>query len=145
MIDVADLGKEKHMRVLSFRLCGVVTLAAARGAAQDPVKVDPQHYKVEFENAQVRVLRIRYGPHEKSVMHTHPAGVAVFLNDNRAKFTFPDGKSVEREWKAGQALWLPAETHLPENQTDKPLELILTELKVHPASSSKPKRARGEP
>jgi len=122
------------MRVLSL-LCGVVTLAAARGAAQDPVKVDPQHYKVEFEN----------GPHEKSVMHTHPAGVAVFLNDNRAKFTLPDGKSVEREWKAGQALWLPAETHLPENQTDKPLELILTELKAHPASSSKPKRTGGEP
>ena len=107
--------------------------------------MDPQHYKVEFENAQVRVLRIRYGPHEKSVMHTHPAGVAVFLNDNRAKFTLPDGKSVEREWKAGQALWLPAETHLPENQTDKPLELILTELKAHPASSSKPKRTGGEP
>ena len=127
------------MRVLSL-LCGVVTLAAVRGAAQDPVKVDPQHYKVEFENAQVRVLRIRYGPHEKSVMHTHPAGVAVFLNDNRAKFTFPDGKSVEREWKTGEALWLAAETHLPENQTDKPLELVLTELKATPASRSKPKR-----
>jgi hypothetical protein len=28
--------------------------------AQDPVRVDPQHYTVEFENDQVRVLRIRY-------------------------------------------------------------------------------------
>jgi hypothetical protein len=26
---------------------------------------------VEFENDQVRVLRITYGPHEKSVMHAH--------------------------------------------------------------------------
>ena len=32
--------------------------------AQDAAKVDPKHYKVEFENDQVRVLRISYGPHE---------------------------------------------------------------------------------
>src|SRR5437588_5303128 len=30
----------------------------------DPVRVDPKHYKVEFENDQVRVLRARYGPDE---------------------------------------------------------------------------------
>jgi len=82
--------------------------------AQDPVQVDPKHYRVEFENAQVRVLHIQYGPHEKSVMHHHPAGVAVFLSDQDAKFTMPDGKTVERHGKAGQALWMAAETHLPE-------------------------------
>ena len=30
----------------------------APAPALDPVKVDPRHYKVEFENAQVRVLRV---------------------------------------------------------------------------------------
>jgi hypothetical protein len=43
--------------------------------AQDPINVDPKHYKVEMENDRVRVLRIRYGPHEKSVMHGHPPSV----------------------------------------------------------------------
>ncbi len=105
-------------------------MAKAKAAkAQDPVKVDPTHYKVEAENKQVRVLRITYGPGEKSVTHGHPAGVAVFLTENRAKFTFPDGKSEERSWQAGQTLLMPAEEHLPENLTDKPLELILVELK----------------
>ena len=42
------------------------------GFAQDAVKVDPSHHKVEFENDQVRVLRIRFGPGEESVMHEHP-------------------------------------------------------------------------
>ena len=37
--------------------------------AQDPVKVDPQHYKVEFENANVRVLRVKVGAGEKSMRH----------------------------------------------------------------------------
>ena len=50
-------------------------------AVQDPVKVDPKRYKVELEleNDRVRVLRITDGPREKSVMHSHPDGIAVFL------------------------------------------------------------------
>jgi len=120
----------------------VLACLAAPGAfAQDPVKVDPKHYKVEFENAQVRVLRIHYGPHEKSVMHAHPAGVGVFLTDQRGKFTFPDGKSVVRDAKAGEARWIPGEVHLPENLGDKPLELILVELKAKPATP-KPAKAK---
>jgi len=48
---------------------------------RDPVKLDAKHYKVELENDRVRVVRIRYAGHEKSVMHGHPASVAVFLAD----------------------------------------------------------------
>ena len=116
-------------------LGAVVCLASFTAKAQDPVKVDPKHYKVEFENNQVRVLRIIYGPHEKSVMHGHPAGVAVFLTDSHGKFTFPDGKSEVRDSKAGQARWTPGEIHLPENLSDKPEELILVELKGKPATA----------
>lgn len=96
---------------------------------QDAVKVDPKHYKVEFENDQVRVLRIQYGPGEKSVMHGHPNTVQVFLTDCHVKFTFPDGKTEERDAKAGQAMWESSTKHLPENVGDKPLELILVEVK----------------
>ena len=53
--------------------------------AGDPVTVDPKHYSVEFENDKVRVLRIKYGPGEKSVMHAHPALVAVFLTDGKVR------------------------------------------------------------
>ncbi len=103
--------------------------------AQDATKVDSTHYKVEFENDQVRVLRITYGPGEKSVMHEHTAGVAVLLNDQRTKFTYPDGKTEEISGKAGQTIWFPAVKHLPENPTDKPFELIFIEMKVKPAST----------
>ena len=50
---------------------------AESALAQDPTIVDSAHYKVEFENEQVRVVRITYGPGEKSVMHEHPDGVLV--------------------------------------------------------------------
>ena len=105
--------------------------------AQDAAKVDSTHYKVEFENDQVRVLRISYGPGEKSVMHEHPEGVAVFLTDQHVKFTFPDGKTQEVTGKARQTIWLPAGKHLPENLTDKSFELIFVEMKVKPATTKK--------
>jgi quercetin dioxygenase-like cupin family protein len=107
------------------------TMASAPTPKQiaDPLKVDSKHYKVEFENDRVRVLRVKYGPREKSVMHGHPATLAIYLTENRARFTFPGGKTEERSWKAGQTMFIPAEEHLPENLTDKPLELVLVEMK----------------
>ncbi len=86
--------------------------------------MDPKHYKVELESNQVWVLRISYGPHKKSAMHEHPAGVAVFLTDNRLTFTLPDGKTAERNWKAGETRRVHTEKHLPENLSDKRQGLI---------------------
>lgn len=119
----------------------VLVFAAITSMAQDPVKVDPNHYKAEFENDQVRVLRITYGPHEKSVMHYHPASVVVYLTDVDVKFTLPDGKTQESRGKAGETKWTAAGKHLPENLSDKPLEGILVELKALPAKA-KPATAK---
>ena len=107
-----------------------VLAAALPSLAQDAVKVDPKHYKVEFENSSVRVLRIKYGPHEKSVMHSHPNSVAIFQSDGRVKFTYPGGRTEEREMKTGQVTWTPGGRHLPENMTDNDMEVILVELKT---------------
>src|SRR5713101_4475478 len=105
--------------------------------AQDAVKVDPKHYTVVTENDQVRVLKVHYGPHEKSVMHSHPATVAVFLTDAKAQFTFPDSKTQDLVVKAGQSQYQAATTHLPENTGDKGMEVIVVELKGHAAKHHK--------
>ncbi len=97
--------------------------------AQDAAKADPKHYTVVSENDQVRILRVHYGAHEKSVMHSHPASVAVYLTDGTAHFTFPDGKTMDPKVKAGEASYYAPSTHLPENRGDKPFDLILIELK----------------
>src|SRR5207302_8740865 len=105
-------------------------------SAQDAAKVDPKHYTVVSENDQVRILRAHYGPHEKSVMHSHPATVAVFLTDGSGKFSFPDGKSQDVAMKAGQVQYSDAVTHLPENTGDKAFEVIVIELKGHGAAGA---------
>ncbi len=98
-------------------------------ASEDAVNVDPKHYKVEFQNDRVRVLRIHYGPNEKSVMHAHPASVAVVLTPIQSKFTFPDGKTTTATMKPGDVMWSDKQQHLPENTAGKPYDLILVELK----------------
>jgi quercetin dioxygenase-like cupin family protein len=95
----------------------------------DPVKLDPTHYKVEFENQRVRVLRVNYGPGEKSVMHSHPDGIGIFLTPQHARFAFTTGRSTETHFPAGEVKWLPEAIHLPENLSDQPLEVVLVELK----------------
>jgi quercetin dioxygenase-like cupin family protein len=125
------------MRRLLFLALFVFALAAP-AFAQDAVKVDPKHYKVESQDARVRILRIHYGPHEKSVMHRHPATVVVFLTDGKMKFTYPGGRTEEREVKAGQAVYNAATTHLPENLSDQDMEAILIEFKARKAAPKKP-------
>jgi quercetin dioxygenase-like cupin family protein len=98
-------------------------------SAQDAVKVDPKHYSVVSENDQVRILKVHYGPHEKSVMHSHPDAVAVFLTDSTAQFSYADGKKQILSVKAGESQYTPATVHLPENTGDKGMDVIVVELK----------------
>jgi quercetin dioxygenase-like cupin family protein len=102
-------------------------------SAQDAAKVDPKHYTVLSENDQVRILKVHYGPHEKSVMHSHPNSVAVFLTDSKVQFTDAAGKKTDSTFKAGDAQSTPGGVHLPENVTDTGMDLILIELKAAPA------------
>jgi quercetin dioxygenase-like cupin family protein len=114
----------------TFAAKGGITMATAQmpNPKVDPVKADSRHYTVEFENDKIRVVRIKYGAKEKSVMHSHPESVSVFLNDCKAKFTYPDGKSENIEAKAGQVMHMDAFEHDPEN-LGGPFELIQIELK----------------
>ena len=121
-------------------LCLFVMACAVPAFAQDPVKVDANHYKVEFENENVRVLRVKVGPGEKSVMHAHPNAVAIFQTNGRVKFTFPDGKTEERDITAGTTLWTPAITHQPENIGSAEFEVILVELKGEKEGAKKPNK-----
>ena len=113
----------------AFLLVAGLCLAGSVALAQDPAKVDPKHCKVEFENAQVRVLRWHNGPHEKVPMHEHPAYVQIYLTDQHGRFTLPDGKTKEDEAKAGQIRWNEPQKHSYESLSDSATESIQVELK----------------
>jgi beta-alanine degradation protein BauB len=95
----------------------------------DAVKVAPDSYKVLLENDQVRVLEVRIKQGAKSEMHSHPRSVAICLNDQRLKFTFPNGKSEDADLKRGQAVWLDALSHAVENIGTEDVSSVVVELK----------------
>ena len=117
------------MKVWLLSVAIVALVGAPVSRAQDPVKVDPKHYTVMSENDQVRILHAQYAPGEKSVMHSHPDSVVVFLEDQKAKMAHPDGKSEEMSGKKGDAKFLPGGAHLPENIGSGPIDVIIVELK----------------
>src|SRR5271155_730371 len=97
----------------------ILSLAASVAAAQDPTKVEPKHYKLHFENERVQVVDVHYGPHEKSEMHDHPAGVSVSVTGGHLRFTDANGKVTEVYAKAGEARWFPPHKHTVENLGDE--------------------------
>ncbi|MEO5741742.1 MAG: cupin domain-containing protein [Vicinamibacterales bacterium] len=117
------------MRILVSVAFGLATCLPSAALAQDPVKVDPAHHKVELDNADVRVLRITFAPGEKAPEHEHPNSVAVFLSDGTNRLTTPGQKPTENPQKRGDVVLVNAGKHSVENIGKTPTEVVLVELK----------------
>jgi hypothetical protein len=113
-------------------------------AAQDPLKVAPEAYKLEFENDWVKVVRVHYGPHVRIPVHDHPrwSTAYVYLNDAPAvifKHVGSDRGAVTRPpTKAGAFRLYKAvkEVHEVENSGDTPSDFLRVEFKTKPAGES---------
>ena len=106
-----------------------VCLAASCVMAQDPTKVEPKHYKLDFENDRVQVVSVHYGPHEKSAMHDHPGGVVVVITGGHLKFTDERGKETEVFAKPGEARWFAPFKHTVENVGDTAYNAVYVGMK----------------
>jgi beta-alanine degradation protein BauB len=107
-----------------------IGLGARWALADDATKVAPTHYKVEFENDKVRVLRITYAPGEESALHDHKDGVVVNLSGYTVQFKMADGTSpAAQAAKPGSFEWSPAQTHAAKNVGNTRAEALFIELK----------------
>jgi beta-alanine degradation protein BauB len=107
----------------------LVWLAAVFASAQDPTKVEPKHYKLDFENECVQVVSVHYGPHEKSVLHDHPGGVVVVLTKAHLRFTDENRKTREVFSEPGEARWYPPFKHRVENLGDTAYDAVYVGVK----------------
>lgn len=113
-----------------------VCLATALALAQDPTKVEPKHYRLNFENERVQVVSVHYGPHEKSGLHDHPGGVVVSLTEAHLRFTDENGKVREVFSKAGEVRWYPPFKHRVENLGDTTYDAVYIGVKGKLATAS---------
>jgi quercetin dioxygenase-like cupin family protein len=114
----------------ALTLAVAVSLLSLAAAAQDPVKVDPGHYKVLLENATVRVLKVSVAPAGKTPAHAHPDSLLVPLADGKALFTLPDGKTQDVVLTKEAAVYTPAGTHAGTNVGTGAIDAILVEFKT---------------
>jgi quercetin dioxygenase-like cupin family protein len=124
------------MRSKLFWAGVLVCLANAVALGQDPTKVEPKHYKQDFENDRVQVVSVHYGPHEKSAMHEHPGGVVVILTEAHLRFTDENGKVREVFSKPGEARWYPPFRHRVENLGDTSYDAVYVGVKGKLAASN---------
>ncbi len=114
--------------------------AGAVALAQNAYALLPHNYKLELENAYVRISRVSYSPGDKLRSHSHPSiptiyvyvadgGPIRFIHD-RPKFT------IERsEVQAGSVRFnrnAQVETHHTEYRGTSPTEYLRVELKTMP-------------
>lgn len=94
---------------------------------------DPEHYRLEFENEFVRVIRCRIPGHDNVKMHNHPFGsVIIFMTDQNLHQTLENGTTEEARNKAGHTVWGNGsqKQHMGENITDQLYEYIRVDIKA---------------
>jgi hypothetical protein len=116
-----------------LRLLPILALAESAGA-QDAAKIQPQSYRVAFENDRLRVLDYNSRPGMGVCgdgMHSHPPHLTVVVSGGSVRIKTPDGKTVEqRNVPVGAVFWSEAETHSVENISGSNVRTLIIELKT---------------
>lgn len=130
------------MKRILLIMCCILFAPAIR--AQDPVRTDGDKYKVILENDRVRVLDFHDEPGQKTAQHHHPDFVLYVLSPFKRRLTLPDGKTITREFKAGDVIWSKAQTHIGENIGQTETHALIVELKQPLQDSTKTKKQNPE-
>ena len=70
------------------------SLVSGMAFPQDPVKVDPQHFHVLFENSHIRVLEYHDKPGHRVPMHSHPVYMSYLDGPTKVRIATPRRKKV---------------------------------------------------
>ena len=91
--------------------------------------VNASTIRIRFENDRVRVLEATIPPGLKEQVHSHPAYLIYVLEGGKYRNYAADGKVTEGAFQDGEVIYREPLTHAAENIGDKPIHLILVELK----------------
>ena len=113
----------------------LLSFAAGAGAMWAQQQTPATRREPQFENEHVRVWKSIIQPRQPLTQHRHEHGrTLIALTDGVLKVVDPTGNVLTTyDWKAGVAYWLDADpagqTHADVNESTKPIEVIVVELK----------------
>jgi quercetin dioxygenase-like cupin family protein len=132
-IAIDSTGSHRHAMqsptIFAITVALLIAIFVTLADAQDPAVVNSKTIHVRFENNRVRVLEAMLPPGTKEQVHSHPAYVIYVLEGGRYRNYAADGKVTEGTFQAGDVVYRDPLTHAAENIGDKPMHLILVELK----------------
>ena len=116
--------------LVKVELQRMAPLGAKPLGSLDPLRVDPKRYKVDWENDQVRVVRVKIGPGESIPLHEHSRQRAVvYLTDAHFEQILEDGTKVESHQKRGDVVWSETPVRHREINRGGAFEGVVVELK----------------
>ena len=123
-------GSKARVPAIVIELKGKGSTLKAANSPQNPWLVDPVHYKIDFENENVRVTRVRIGPRESTPLHEHSLNrIVIYLTPMDFQID-PEGKPSEHSaQKAGAVVWGVPARHTEHNLSDKAFEAVVIEPK----------------
>ncbi len=128
------------MRVVHVLLGLIAFCGSSDAGSQDLVTVAPDAAKVEYEDARVRVVRLRIAPNASLPMHDRPSRVVIPLTPNDVRISRADGTVSTTRTAADRVAWSEPTRRAVTNLANATLENIIVELKTAsaPATASRP-------
>ena len=122
-------------RVVLIAVASMVFGASATAAVLARQQTGGTQLIPQFENDRVKVWKSIIMPKQPLTMHRHEHGrTLVALVGGTVDIVQKDGASVPHIWETGKAYWLDADLpntmHADVNNTDKPIEVIVVEMKT---------------
>ena len=102
---------------------------ASSAEVPDPTRTDGDKYKVVLENDSVRVLSYHDVPGDRTRFHHHREFVLYSLSAFKRRLTYPDGTVKERDFVAGEVIWMPDQVHMGENIGATDTDVLIVEIK----------------
>jgi len=102
---------------------------------KDALVADPKHYKLEFENDRMRVLRLALKADEAVPVHDDRDAlfICIAAGSDKAchvRLTKPgDRSSQDIHLQAGESRWIYGDTRSEKNLSSQPLEMLVIETR----------------
>ena len=104
--------------------------ANAATAQEKAEKANVPTITVFVQNDRVKVYEGRFKPGDKSAgMAKRPARVEFAITDGQMRNYYPDGKTEEVMWKAGEVKWSEPATYQQENIGETEFRIRVVQLK----------------
>jgi hypothetical protein len=96
---------------------------------RDPLRISPEHYKLESSNEHVRVLRLALKGDQVVPMHDDRDSLLVCFTECHLHLLSPDGRIQDIHLEAGKTQWVFGGARSETNLSAEPLEMIVIEMK----------------